>query len=181
MNNLKVALIILGLFSVITSSMAQEIRHNSTRVAYTLTEMQGDFGLGFQIESPSFLHDAITIKLRANQMFLSYDLEGKNQWGPYWHSSVGISSNPVNISERVALYGEGGASFIIPNSDFSTSDSEWAGYGLFGFNFHFAPQFCYFLEAGASGSGAKAEKSDNQRFYANGFIVNVGFKIMFGD
>lgn len=152
---------------------------NGFRIAYNLTEIQGDFGYGLQMETPSFLHHYLTLKLRANQLFLDYDLGGKNTWSPFWHFGLGVSSNPVSVSQAVSLYGEGGAMLSLPNSDFSSSSSELGGYGLFGFNFNFSPNFCYFMEAGAIGSGARAEKSDNQRMYSNGFLINVGFKMHF--
>ncbi len=150
------------------------------RLAYNLSEVQGDFGLGFQAESPRFIHNSLTLKLRANQMFLNYDKGGMNDWTPYWTFGLGAGNNPIPLSNAVSIYGEGGVMLILPHSDFSASKEEWGGYGVFGFNFNISPSFCYFMEAGGIGSGATADRSDNHRIYSNGFIMQVGLKVHFG-
>lgn len=144
---------------------------------YHLSQVQADFGQGVQIATPSFLMDAVQLKLSANQRYLDYDLEGRNLWSDFYTFSAGLGNSPTMISERIGLYGEGGVMMILPNNKFSTSDQNWGGYGLFGFNFYFYPGFSYFIEAGGIGSGARADRSDNQRIYANGFFMNVGFKL----
>jgi hypothetical protein len=148
-------------------------------MAYHLSELSGDFGQGVMIESPSLIKDYFTLKLRGNQQYLNADFNGKNEWRDYYTATFGISSSPARVSESIELYGEGGLMMIFPNSDFSDTDQEFGGYGLFGFNFLFDPAFSYFIEAGGVGSGAVAEGSDNERIYANGFFVQVGFKIHF--
>lgn len=112
-------------------------------------------------------------------MYLNHDQDGKNKWTTYHTAGFGISTTPAQITKAVSLYGEGGVTAIFPNSDFSSPTTEFGGYGLFGFNFNFDQNFCYFIELGGIGSGTTAEKSDNQRIYSNGFFLQVGFKIHF--
>lgn len=170
---------IITLLVILTAQLSFAQEKSGFRMAYNLSNVQGDFGQGVQLESPSFLHNSVTMKIRATQMYLNYDLSSLNKWSPYWNLGLGLANNPVQISSAVNLYGEGGVMYLLPNSDFSSSNGELAGYGVFGFNFNFAPSFCYFMEAGGIGSSAKAEKSDNQRIYSNGFIMQVGLKIHF--
>lgn len=148
-------------------------------MAYNLNEIQGDFGQGIQIETPALVKDYFNLKIRASQMFLNYDQLGENQWTPFYTTAIGISNAPEQVTKAVALYWEGGVMAIFPDSKFARPNTQWAGYGLFGFNFSFDPSFCYFLEAGGIGSGAIADKSDNKRVYSNGFLIQVGFKIHF--
>ena len=178
MNAIKlvsIALLVIGL-SISSSSKAQS---TNWRIDYHLSEMSGDFGQGVMIETPSFLKDYLTFKLRGNVHYLNHDFEGKNRWTEYFTATAGISSTPTMISKSIELYGEGGVIMVFPNSDFSNSDQEFGGYGLFGFNFLFYPGFSYFIEAGGVGTGSVAELSDNERIYANGFFINVGFKMHF--
>lgn len=146
---------------------------------YQLSQLQADFGQGVQIVSPSFLKDAVILKLNASQRFLDYNYEGRNKWSDFYTFSAGLANRPAMISDKIGLYGGGGVMMILPNKEFSSVKQEWAGYGLFGFNFYFDPGFSYFIEAGSVGSGARAEESDNERIYANGFFFQVGFKIHF--
>jgi len=53
------------------------------------------------------------------------------------------------------------------------------GYGLFGFEFKIAPRFAYFIELGAVGTGATADKIESKPVYSNGFLTSVGLKIGF--
>jgi len=178
MNTLKVlsiSLIIIGL-SISTPTQGQS---SNWRIDYHLTEMSGDFGQGIMIETPSIVKDYFTIKLRGNQNYLDHDFEGKNRWTDYYTATIGLSSTPSRVSKSIELYGEGGLMTVFPNGDFSESDPSFGGYGLFGFNFLFDPVFSYFIELGGVGSGSRAELSDNQRIYANGFFLQVGFKIHF--
>lgn len=149
------------------------------RTAYHLSELSGDFGQGIMIETPSLVKDYFTLKLRGNQQYLNANIDGKNEWTPYYTATLGISNSPTRVSQSIELYGEGGLMMIFPNSDFSDTDQEFGGYGLFGFNFLFDPVFSYFIEVGGVGSGSTAELTDNQRIYANGFFLQVGFKIHF--
>ena len=68
---------------------------------------------------------------------------------------------------------------ILPNSDFSSKSLVLGGYGLFGFEFKIAPRFAYFIELGAVGTGATADKIESKPVYSNGFLTNVGLKIGF--
>ena len=172
-NRLLIAMFLLGSLNTVHS------QSSNWRVAFQLSEMSGDFGQGVMIESPSIVKNIFTLKLRGNAYYLNHDLDGKNEWSPYFSGTLGISSQPARVSKSIELYGEGGVVMILPNSEFSASDQEFGGYGLFGFNFLFDPAFSYFIEAGGVGSGAIAELTDNERIYANGFFVQVGFKIHF--
>ena len=178
MNTVKSLLFTLILLGFANLNLIQA-QSSNWRIDYHLSEMSGDFGQGIMIETPSLVKDYFTLKFRGNQNYLNYDLEGKNQWTDYYTATAGISSSPSRVSKSIELYGEGGVMMIFPNSDFSDADPGFGGYGLFGFNFLFDPVFSYFIEAGGVGSGSRAELSDNERIYANGFFIQVGFKIHF--
>jgi len=67
---------------------------------------------------------------------------------------------------------------LIPNGIFSSASSQAGGYGLFGFEFKPIDAFGFYLEVGGLGTGAKADKLPTKPIYSNGFLTNVGFRIV---
>ncbi len=160
------------------SVSAQETKKDGLSFGFQLNQFQNDFGLGANFSSPSIFNNSVTIRLRLNAMFYEYVNENlKTEWQPYGNIMLGFSSSSYRISDAIALYGEGGIIGILPSSNFSNSSFELGGYGIFGFEFYFSDDFCYFLEVGAVGSGATADKIKTEPIYSNGFIMSVGWKI----
>jgi hypothetical protein len=52
------------------------------------------------------------------------------------------------------------------------------GYGLFGFEFFFTKFGNYFIEIGAVGTGAKADKVASKPIYSNGLTVSTGMRFI---
>jgi hypothetical protein len=146
---------------------------------FQLNEFQQDFGIGINLTSPAIMENTIELHLRGNMMFQQYyDTKSEEStWQPYANIMIGISSATYKINSNVALYGEGGGILILPSSTIDEDATEFGGYGIFGFEFMFADSFSYFLEAGAVGTGASAEKIPGRPIYSNGFILSVGWKI----
>jgi len=100
-------------------------------------------------------------------------------WSPYSNFTFGMVGVGGTINNSIRLYGEGGVIGILPNSNFSSSDSEFGGYGLFGFEFFFQEAHNYFIELGGVGTGARADQVITEPIYSNGFIINVGYRYTF--
>ena len=98
-------------------------------------------------------------------------------WTPYSNASLGLIGVGGMIGDHVRLYGEGGIVGLFPSSDFSSERFEFGGYGLFGFEFFMNRASNYFIEIGGIGSGAIADRIDNQPIYSNGLIISTGFRI----
>ena len=173
----KSKIVIMLIIFISLSASAQEKQKENPSFGFQLNQFQNDFGLGVNLSSASFLKNSITVRLRLNAMFYEYVSEDlKTEWEPYGNIMLGFSSSH-HISEAVALYGEGGVIGVLPSNKFSDSDFVIGGYGLFGFEFYFADEFCYFFEAGAVGIGATADKIPTEPIYSNGFVMSVGWKL----
>lgn len=98
-------------------------------------------------------------------------------WSPYGNIQLGIRSRHAIIEDKIFIYGEGGGTLLLPNSDFSSYNTVKGGYGLFGFEFKANPTFGYFIELGGMGTGAKADRLPSKPIYSNGFTSTVGFRI----
>jgi hypothetical protein len=142
---------------------------------FQLVEYQNDFGLGMSINSPYFLHNSIGLRLKANVMYNQHLTEGNAQWTPYSNISLGVIGVGGYVSDRIRLYGEGGTICLLPSSSFSSEKAVFNGYGLFGFEFFFAPIGNYFIEIGGIG-GAVADKADTKPIYSTGMMISTGVR-----
>jgi len=145
-------------------------------IGFHLSQYQNDFGLGINLTSPCFANDHIAVRLRGNVMWLEHIENFETTWTPYSNFQLGIVGFGGSINNFIRLYGEGGVIGILPDSNFSSNDSEFGGYGLFGFEFFFKEAHNYFIELGGVGTGAQANKVLTQPIYSNGFMVNVGYR-----
>jgi len=157
--------------------LAQEVNdRNGFGIGFQLNEYQDDFGLGINVNSPYFLYESVTVRLRANYMYNQAVIEGKSDWLGYGNFSLGLASGGTRIGESIRLYGEGGVIALLPPEQISSNSSEWGGYGLFGFEFFFEGNGSYFLEVGGVGTGASADKVQTEPIYSNGLTISVGFR-----
>ncbi len=146
-------------------------------LGYQLIQFQRDFGLGLNFTSPYFAKDRIAVRIRGNLMFNENVQDQITTWTPYSNASLGLIGVGGMIGDHVRLYGEGGIVGLFPSSDFSSERFEFGGYGLFGFEFFMNRASNYFIEIGGIGSGAIADRIDNQPIYSNGLIISTGFRI----
>ncbi len=167
------------LLLVLTFSMLRATAHeerNPVKLGFQLNQFQSDFGLGLNFTSPK-IKQHFAIRLRLNFMFNEHLQKGETVWTPYQNIGLGFMSGEHEISENLFLYGEGGVMCLFPSSEFSSESFELAGYGLFGFQFNFDPNFGYFIEMGGIGTGAVEDKVPTKPIYSNGFLISVGWRM----
>ena len=177
-----VALVLLIIHS--SSVLAQDetiAKCSNLSLGYTLNNFHENFGYGLTLTSPYFLYDHVAIRLSVSQSFLNGIPEGKTEyeWMPYTVYKLGIVSASGVTNQSIRLYGEGGLVYIIPNDNFSAEEFVSGWYGIFGFEFftNKDSSFCYFIELGGTGIGARAEKLPGKPLYANGFTTSVGLRV----
>lgn len=173
-------ILILALLFMSVILLAQEPqRRNGIGIGYQINQYQRDFGLGFNLTSPYFAHKQIAVRLRGNLLFNEHEKNGNETvWTPYSAVSLGVIGQGVPISDRVSIYGEGGALCLFPSGEFSEKNTVFGGYGLFGFEFYMSSFSNYFIEIGGLGSGAVADKIPKKPIYANGLLINAGFRFI---
>jgi hypothetical protein len=145
-------------------------------IGFQVNQFQRDFGIGVHVVSPYFVNSKIALRLSGNLQWLEHASDDETTWTPYANFQLGIRGRQFVVDDKVIMYGEGGATLLLPNSTFSNVESKFGGYGLFGFEFYPTPRLAYFLELGGMGTGATAEKITGKPIYSNGFVTSVGFR-----
>ncbi len=145
---------------------------------FHLNQYQQDFGYGVNITSPLFFRDGVAIRLRGNMMFNQNPLNGQSTWMPYGNLTLGLVGIASQVNAHLRIYGEGGVIGLFPSSDFSSESFVFGGYGLFGFEFSFVRFGNYFVEVGAAGTGARADKIPTSPIYSNGLTVSAGLRFV---
>lgn len=175
---LRVLLIGIAVQAITHDTYAQDGElPDGTAVGFHLMQVQRDFGWGLSIASPYFLDDKVAVRVRGSMFFHEHIDQERVTWTPYGQLHVGLIGQGGQINDRIRLYGEGGMVLISPDAAFSSSGSEFGGYGLFGFEFHFEDMGMYFIELGGVGTGARADELPGEPIYSNGFSIGTGFRV----
>jgi hypothetical protein len=175
---MKAAFFIIALACLYGSGSAQtkELSRNWA-LGYQMGKFQEDFSLGVNVTSPYFSKGWLALRLRANVAWHEHINENGNEdWTEYSNVSIGLVSRAADLGGFVRLYGEGGLLLLVPNGSIDSDTVVPTGYGFFGFEFFSHERFNYFLEAGGGG-GSVADKLVTNNIYANGFIIQTGFRI----
>lgn len=176
---LLIELVVFG--SIIINAQTTE-NANTLSYGFQLGQYQNDFGLGLNLTSPYFAKNTIAFRIRGNILWNEHILlentVNNTVWSPYLNTSLGVVGTSSRIGDYIRIYGEGGIVVLFPSSEFSSEDSEFGGYGIFGFEFFASKDnnFCYFLEVGGVGTGAIANRIINNPIYSNGLLINVGLR-----
>lgn len=157
---------------------AQESKiSNDLSIGFQLNEYGGDFGMGLNVTSPYFFKGNVAVRLRGNLMFLEHLDALQTTWTPYSNLTLGLVSGGSRVGKNIRLYGEGGVIMLIPSADFSSQETEFGGYGLFGFEFYMFDRGNYFIEIGGVGTGARADIAPLDPIYSNGLLISTGFRV----
>jgi hypothetical protein len=152
---------------------------NKLEIGFNISQYQNDFGIGLHILSPYFMRGAIAIKAGTNIQWLENFNGTETTLTTYQNIRLGTRGRSFQVNYNISVYGEGGVFMVLPNRDFSTESVVMGGYGLFGFDFKISQRFAFFIELGAVGTGARADKIAGKPIYSNGFLTNVGLKMGF--
>jgi hypothetical protein len=169
---------LIGVFTLLHFGLkAQESQINTGfGLGYQLVQYQEDFGFGINAVSPYFANNRVGVRVKANLMYNQNVIDGLSDWTPYANVSLGVIGVAGKVSERIRLYGEGGFIALLPSDSFSSTNFEFGGYGLFGFEFFFNKGGNYFIEIGGIGTGATADKVATQPIYSNGLTISTGIR-----
>jgi len=171
---------IIILFILFSFSMkAQNL--NKTSLGFQINQHQKDFGVGLHLVTPYFANQRAAITISGNAQWLEHITDDEWTWSPYGHVKLGFRARQFIIEDKIFVYGEGGPLLLIPNTEFSSKKSPAGGYGLFGFEFDTGCLVSFYLELGAMGTGAKADKLTANPIYSNGFTSSAGLRIKWAD
>lgn len=174
-SSLTACLLIL-LFLGFTESIKAQ-KSNNFSIGMQLSQYQQDFGTGITLSSPWFANENMTVRMRGNVMFHEHLQNQETTWTPYLNATLGVAGNTGRVGDYIQLYGESGVIGLFPSDEFSSESFEFGGYGLFGFEFYMNPDSNYFIEIGAVGTGANADKVENDPIYSNGLTISTGFRL----
>lgn len=187
--NRKTTLALVAYFVMLTTHLAAQVvtaptgrtcaPPNKFEIDFNVNRYQNDFGFGLHIRSPYFFIKSVAVKAGTNIQWLEHLTGTETTWTQYQNFQLGFRGRSVLVSDNIAVYGEGGMMGILPNSDFSSLQSVFGGYGLFGFEFKPIRTFGYFIEMGGVGTGATADKVIGKPIYSTGFVTKVGLRVGF--
>jgi hypothetical protein len=157
-----------------------EGRRDSPAFGVSVGERAGDFSLGLEAASPTFLEGFLGLRAGAEVLWkeaVSRD-ETEAEWRPYSLYRLGVQATGADLKD-IRLYGEFGGAALIPPEE-SIGETRFGIYGVWGFEF-FIPDFqrlCYFIELGATGTfGAADEGAIGEPYLANGFSARAGLRV----
>lgn len=175
---MKKFIILLTIVLATFSSRAQnETLNTGHSFGFQLNQYQQDFGFGLNYNTPLFFQ-SIGVRARYNYMFHEHVKDSVTTWSPYSNFSLGLIGIGGAVGSHIRIYGEGGLLMILPSPNFSSLSNHFGGYGLFGFEFFNSSGFNYFIEIGAVGTGATADKLPYKPIYSNGLTISTGFRIV---
>ncbi|MBN1797491.1 MAG: hypothetical protein JW822_02875 [Spirochaetales bacterium] len=180
MKKLTLVLVFLCLFYQFASAQ----KGNNLSFSYEIGRLDNDFYIGGTVTSPYFIYNAVAVRAGGGLVFRPGVPDGQSseEWYTYALGKVGlVGANLIN--EFIRAYGEGGLLFVFPNQEFSSTEFQFGGYGLWGFEFFMSgitnSWVSYYIELGGIGTGAIADKMTAHPLYLNGFFTQVGIKIYF--
>jgi hypothetical protein len=164
-------------------AQAAAARTDHAAVGFALAGGPSTFGTGVVVTSPWLGASSLAVQAAAYKSWFTRAVghdddsgEAEETWSPFATYKLGIAAGSVVAGGNVRMYGVGGLLYLRPNAAFSTAKSVTGGYGAFGFEFLSAKALNFYLELGANGVGARAEKVPGRPLYANGFTTTVGFR-----
>ena len=155
---------------------AQE-NDNPLTIGLKALQIQDDFGLGVDLTSPYFLDKKMAVKLGYQMQWLEHLHGNEITWTSYSTWQLGLKGRRSVLENKLYVTAEIGGLIILPDDKFSSDDSEFGGYGLLGIDWVTTNDLTLFLEFGAGGAVARADRLEANPVYSNGFISQLGFRI----
>lgn len=166
------------LLSLLTTPSAKAQNGKAFRVGFQTQELKGDFGLGLSLDIPLPAR-GLGLRLVGNNYWLEIPGKTDNQIVAFQTIRVGLAPDGWPVGEKIRVYGEGGALFIVPNDAMSPDDFVAGGYGVFGFEFYTKSMFgsSIFIEAGGCSTGVQTERREGVPAFGAGMILGAGFRV----
>ena len=172
------------LFSVdcLAQPQSTEDPRRQCSFAITASRFGNDDGLGVEFGTPSLFANRLSLRMKANTVWLGSYKAATNQWARYQSVGASLVYN-VAMIERSMFYTELGTQVIFPDVKFSNESHVPAWYFLTGLDLFFKinshVKFTYFFAGGVITSDAHAEKLEGNPHYANGFLFSNGLRVYF--
>lgn len=151
-------------------------------VSVTAGRFGNDDGVGIEFGTPSVLANRISLRIKANTIWLESYKAATGQWARYQSFSTSLVYN-VAMIERSIFFAEIGSQMIFPDSRFSNESHVPAWYLLTGLDlfakFSGHVKVSYFFAGGVIFSEAYADKLEGTPRYANGFLFSNGLRMYF--
>ncbi len=170
---------IVTLSPTIALANAMEDRYDSFSLGYAIGSDNGSFSTGIEATSPWFLDSRLALQAKVFQSWFTHaenETTGEESWLPFTSYKLGVMGGSLSTNNFMRMYGAGGFLLIVPNAKMSAKKSALGSYGAFGFEFLSGHSLNYYIELGANGISAHADKQPRKPIYSNGFSTVVGFR-----
>jgi len=151
-------------------------------LAMSVGQRGGDFSLGAQVVSPSFLDGLLTIFGDVDLQYTEGKVPGGVlKWYPYLLTSIGLQVTAAQ-TEWMRLYASSSVLVFLPCTEVR---SLWhvGGYGGFGVELFFASggRSSYYIEIGGAGTTARADILIDEPYLGNGLTIKAGCRFLLGE
>jgi hypothetical protein len=149
--------------------------HQGFSFGFELDSFQQDFGFGGRVTSPNIAH-FIRFSGSGGIAWVPNALPLKttqDTWAPYYYGRLQLELTGPQLGP-VLTYAFAGAILVGAPSDLSSTEVNVGGLGGFGFEFLIGRYSSYYVELGALGTGATADRLVDSPIFANGFLITVG-------
>lgn len=173
---ITITAILLMAVSAAATAVDNEAERVGASFSGIVSQVQNDFGFGFELVSPRFLGNAFAISATGKLNYVS-----SADWEPYGFAALSVLAGITSPTPTSNLYGKAGVVAIMPGDAVATDAVALGALGAFGFEFFFTQRRrgSYFIELGGVGTGAEADAISGSPIYANGFLANVGVRYYF--
>lgn len=166
-------------FSMSSRASAADDRYDAPSVGFALNSGNDDFSTSLAVTSLWFFGSSLAVQAAAMQSWYVHGVDedsGEESWMPYMSYKLGLMGGSLTANGFMRLYGSGGLLYIAPNKKFSDKTSVMGSYGSFGFEFLSGRSLNYYIELGAIGISARADKIPGKPLYGRGFSTTVGLR-----
>lgn len=168
------------LFSILLlPGMLDAQTREPVKLGFQINQVQGDFGLGLNLTVP-IIRDRLTLRLAGSNQWLAAFDETETRNFVYQTLRLGATGAWLT-TQAMRVYAEGGTMVVFPNAEASSTDMQFGGYGLFGFEFFLKEALgsSLFIEIGGTTSGVQADLLPNSPAFGSGLLLCSGFRIAF--
>lgn len=154
-------------------------QYDSTAIGFTLNGGNSTFSDGITVTSPWLIGSRLAVQATGLQSWFTHGIDedkGEETWVPFTTYRLGLMGGSLTANGFMRMYGAGGILVFLPNKKFSDEKTITGSYGMFGFEFISGRSLNYYIELGANGISANADKIPGKPNYGNGFSSTVGFR-----
>jgi hypothetical protein len=165
----------------------QAIRHAGASLGFSIQRIADDLAVGGQASTPAFLRHMLRFTGAGGVAWYPHatDSAGQEAWKPFGHARLTLEIGPPDfVGAPLRPYGFAGAQVLFLPDSLSSESIAVGAVGGFGFELEIrypreppgTDPVSFFVELGATGNAARADRLADHPAIANGFVMTAGLR-----